>query len=78
MDESRRVPPQSIEGEMSILGAVFCENACLKKVRSLIDGMDFYRESHRKIFHVMLALELKRSPIDLVTMSHQLKSVYKK
>lgn len=73
MDE-RRVPPQDIESELSVLGAVFCDNSCLKKVRSLIDATDFYRENHRKIFHAMLALELQNSPLDLVTMSHQLKT----
>lgn len=58
---------------MSILGAVFLDNACIGKVSRLIDFLDFYRESHRDIFKTMLQLNLTKSPIDFVTVSNKLK-----
>jgi replicative DNA helicase len=69
-----RLSPQSIEAEMSILGSIFLENACLRKVASMVDGLDFFRETHRKIYQAMLSLDLKREPIDLVTMVQRLKN----
>lgn len=69
----RKITPHSLEAEMSILGAVFIENECLSKVSGIIDGLDFYREAHRKIYHSMLTLHRQRQPIDLVTMVQRLK-----
>lgn len=69
----RKVTPHSIEAEMSILGSVFLEDACLSKVSSMVDGLDFFREPHRKIYHAMLTLHRQRQPIDLVTMVQRLK-----
>ena len=70
----RKIPPQSIESEMSILGSVFCDNSCIKKVSSLIDAMDFYRENHRKIFKAFLSMQIQGLPFDLVTTHNYLKS----
>lgn len=58
---------------MSVLGAVFVNNACVGKVSGLIDSLDFYRETHREIFKAMLSLNLTKDPIDLVTASQKLK-----
>lgn len=69
----RKPPPHSVESEMAVLGAVFVENGCLGTVTSMIDGMDFYQESHRKIYHTMFALHRHRQSIDLVTMVQRLK-----
>jgi len=69
----RKLPPQAIEGEVSILGAIFLDNSCIRKVSGIIDAMDFYRESHRKIFRAMLHHQSKGIPIDLVTLSNTLK-----
>ena len=63
----QRIPPQNKEAEMSILGAVFLDNACFKKVSGMIDAMDFYTEAHREIFKAMNSLALSKTPIDLVT-----------
>ena len=66
-------PPQSIESEQSVLGAIIFENACLKKVNTLIDATDFYKETHRKIFHAMLGLSLKNAPIETTSLADRLK-----
>jgi len=71
--EHRRISPHSIEAEMSILGAAFVENSCMSKVSGMVDGLDFYSEAHRKVYHAMLTLHRRRQPIDLVTMVQLLK-----
>lgn len=72
--QHNQLPPQNIEAEMSVLGAILMEGDCLKKVTGLIDGGDFYRESHRKIFHAMLQCQITDTPIDLITLSSTLKA----
>jgi replicative DNA helicase len=69
-----KLPPQSIEAEMSVLGSVLIDGDCLKKVNGYIDGADFHREIHRKIFHAMLQCQITKSPIDLITLSAELKA----
>jgi replicative DNA helicase len=64
---------QQTEAEMSVLGAVFLENECLKTVSSVLDGQDFHKEAHRKIYHAMLQAQLTDTAIDIVTMSAALK-----
>lgn len=73
MQTDRQIPPSQIEAEMSVLGAVFIDNNCIKTISSLIDGGDFYKDSHRVIFHAMAQAQISGSPIDLVTMTAALK-----
>ncbi|HWR57735.1 MAG TPA: DnaB-like helicase N-terminal domain-containing protein, partial [Thermodesulfovibrionales bacterium] len=68
-----RLPPQSIEAEQSILGAVLLDNDALPKVLEVLSPEDFYRESHRKIFNVMIGLFEKNEAIDLITITDFLK-----
>lgn len=75
MIDDRKLPPQSIESEMSILGAVFLDNACLRKVSGMMDVTDFYREPHRKILTAMLHHQKTGQPIDLITLTKTLKSL---
>jgi len=71
---TNRIPPHSIEAEMSTLGSVLLDNGCLKQVSGLVDAPDFYREPHREIFRTMLTLHMQRKPIDTVTMVNALKN----
>ncbi len=66
---SHRLPPQSLEGEMSVLGGVLLENEALNKALELLRPDDFYRESHRKIFAALIELSDKGEPADLVTLT---------
>ncbi|OGW39281.1 MAG: replicative DNA helicase [Nitrospirae bacterium RBG_13_39_12] len=68
-----RVPPQNIEAEQSILGAVLIDNEALPKALEIIDPEDFYKQSNRKIFYTMTELFERSEPIDLVTLSEHLK-----
>ena len=57
IDENlRRVPPQNLEAEESVLGGIMLDNAALDRVIELIGPDDFYRGVHRKIFRAMLDL----------------------
>lgn len=68
-----RLPPQNLEAEQSVLGAILLENDALLKALEVISTDDFYRESHRKIFNAMIELFDKNEGIDLVTVTDTLK-----
>ena len=69
-----RLPPQNIEAEQAVLGAILLENESLSSAMEIMTSNDFYRESHRKIFSAMLDLYEKNEPIDLITLTEQLSS----
>jgi replicative DNA helicase len=73
-DTLRKVPPQSLDAEESVLGGVLFDTHALDRVVEMLSVEDFYRESHRKIFRAMLALSEKGEPIDLITLSDILKA----
>ncbi len=70
---SRRLPPQNIEAEESVLGGVLLENGALDRALELVEPDDFYREAHRKIMRAMLSLHERNEPVDLVTLSDELR-----
>ncbi len=71
---SHRLPPQSLEGEMSVLGGILLENNALNKALEVLRPEDFYREAHRKIFNALISLDEKGEPADLVTLTAALKA----
>ncbi|OIP93200.1 MAG: replicative DNA helicase [Syntrophaceae bacterium CG2_30_49_12] len=68
-----RVPPQNIEAEQSIIGGILLDNQYLNAVLEVLEGGDFYSESHRRIFAAILELDNKGEPSDLITLSNALK-----
>ena len=69
-----RVPPQNVEMEQYVLGAILLDNEALPKtIESLSSPDDFYRPAHRKIFEGMLELYEKSEPVDLMTLSETLR-----
>jgi len=69
----RKVPPQSLEAEESVLGGVLLDNTALDRALEFITADDFYREAHRKIMRGMIELNQRGEPVDLVTLSDTLK-----
>ena len=69
----RKLPPQSLEAEMSILGGILIDNDAINRVLEVLSADDFYRESHRKIFQAMMRLSDQREPCDLITMTDTLR-----
>ncbi len=70
---TNKLPPQNIEAEQSVLGAIIIENDAFPKIIEIITREDFYRESHRKIFDAMIELFEKNEPIDLITTAEELR-----
>ncbi len=71
-ETAHRLPPQSLEAEMSVLGGVLLENEALNRALESLRPEDFYRESHRKIFAALIDLSGKGDPADLVTLTASL------
>ncbi|HWO97539.1 MAG TPA: replicative DNA helicase [Bacillus sp. (in: firmicutes)] len=67
-----RLPPQNIEAEQAVLGAIFLEPSSLTLASELLIPEDFYRAAHQKIFNCMLNLSDRGEPIDLVTVTADL------
>ncbi|MEW6714671.1 MAG: replicative DNA helicase [Nitrospirota bacterium] len=67
-----RLPPQNIEAEQSVLGAILLENEALPSAMELLVPDDFYKEAHKKIFSAMLDLYEKNEPIDLITLTERM------
>lgn len=75
MIESKgKLPPQNLDAELSILGGILIDNSAINRVLELITPSDFYRETHRKIFGAMLDISEKSEPIDLITLTDELKT----
>ncbi len=70
---AQRLPPQSLEAEISVLGGILLENEALNRVLEVIREGDFYRESHRTIFSALVELYERSEPADLITLSEVLK-----
>ncbi len=73
-DSIRKLPPQNLEAEASILGGVLLDNEAINTVVELVKSDDLYRESHRKIYRAMVDLWDRNEPVDLITLSDQLKA----
>jgi len=69
---SAPVPPQNLEAEESVLGAMMISPGAIGAVSEIVDAGDFYRESHAKIYRAALALYAKGEPVDAITLTDAL------
>ena len=69
---SAPVPPQNLEAEESVLGAMMLSPGAIGAVSEIVDAGDFYRESHAKIYRAALTLYAKGEPVDAITLTDQL------
>lgn len=67
-----RLPPQSIEAEQSVLGAILIDRDAVIEVAEFLRPEDFYRQAHSRIYAAILELFEKREPIDVVTVAEVL------
>ena len=75
IDENlRRVPPQSLEAEESVLGGIMLDNTVIDGVVGMLQPEDFYRGAHRKLFRAMVDLSERSEPVDLITLAESLKT----
>ncbi len=68
-----RMPPQNVEAERSTLGSMLLEKDAIYKSIEILKPDDFYREAHRVIFEVVAGLANKGEPVDIITVSEELK-----
>jgi replicative DNA helicase len=73
MSVEARTPPQNLEAEQSVLGSVLLDNEAYGIVEGTIRADNFYKEGHRKIFRAMERLAQRSEPIDLVTLTEELR-----
>ena len=69
-----RVPPQDTVAEKSLLGAVMINDAVLPEILTILKPRDFYEKRHEIIFDAMTHLYDQHKPIDLLTLTAELKS----
>lgn len=77
MDDSQlnnpgRIPPQNIEAEQSLLGALLLDKDAMIKVADIIHPNDFYKKSHELIYEAMRDLYIKNEAIDILSVSNRL------
>ncbi|MBI3331002.1 MAG: replicative DNA helicase [Candidatus Omnitrophica bacterium] len=68
-----RLPPQNLEAEQAVLGAMLLEEDAVIQAAELLEEAAFYKDSHRKIFAALLALYKAHVAVDLVTLTDELK-----
>ena len=71
--DAAKVPPQNLDAEKSILGAVLIDENVLTRVTDKLSAEDFYDPRHMQIFAAMLRLYERHQPVDLLTLSDELK-----
>ncbi len=74
MESTPRIPPHNNDAEISVLGSVLLDSDALIQLSDSVSAEMFYREGHRKIFTCMRGLQERGEPIDLVTLSDELKT----
>ena len=68
-----KVPPNSLEAEMAVLGAMLIEKEVIEGITEILQPKHFYSEIHRKIYEAILELRSRNLPVDVVTLSEELK-----
>lgn len=71
-DKALRVPPQSLDAERALLGALLLKPDAIHDVADTVKPESFYAEKHRLIFEAMRELTERGEPIDIVTLSERL------
>ena len=69
---AERTLPHNLEAERSVLGAILVHNDAFNTAAQVIDGRDFYRDAHRRIFDRMVALNERSEAIDFITLKEEL------
>jgi len=73
-DKTKVEAPQNLDVEASLLGSLLIDSDAFLKIGDMISADDFFDAQHARIYGAMKALHDKRSPIDILTLSEQLKS----
>ncbi|MEO0556967.1 MAG: replicative DNA helicase [Bacteroidota bacterium] len=72
-ENAGRVPPQAVDVEQAVLGAMLIEREAIPKAVEILPADSFYDPRHEKIYAAMGALFERGNPVDLITLSEELK-----
>lgn len=71
-DPAFRLPPQNLECEAGVLGAVLIDAAAMNEVRDVLEVEDFYRDSHQTVYRILCGLYDAGGPIDALIVGDEL------
>ena len=71
--EAGKLPPQAVDIEEAVLGAVMLEKDAIYDVIEILKAECFYKEAHAKIFQAIIDLSLREDPIDILTVTQELR-----
>jgi len=69
-----KIPPQAIDIEEVVLGALMLEKEAYAKVQSMLSPLKFYKEAHAIIYRAIYNLDKKNQPIDILTVTEELRN----
>ncbi|MDO9153593.1 MAG: replicative DNA helicase [Paludibacter sp.] len=72
-NEYGKLPPQALELEEAVLGAIMIEKDAYSIVSEILKPECFYKETHQKIFEAIMSLAVHQEPIDMHTVTEQLR-----
>jgi len=72
-DSIDRIPPQSIDAEMAVLGSMLLDREAIAQAVEMLEASHFYKEAHRKIFSAILKLFDENKGVDIITLIEELK-----
>lgn len=68
-----RIPPYSLEAEQSVLGSMLLDKEAINTAMETVRPDDFYKEANKEIYEAMLVLNNRNEPVDIITLSEELK-----
>ncbi|TCS88688.1 primary replicative DNA helicase [Keratinibaculum paraultunense] len=68
-----KIPPHSLEAEQSVLGAMLINQEAINTAIEQLAPEDFYKEANKEIFKAMIELYKRNEPVDIITLSEELK-----
>ncbi len=71
--ELGKLPPQAVDLEEAVLGAMMLEQTALNTVIDILKPESFYKDAHAKIYSAMMVLFTKGEPVDILTVTHTLR-----
>ncbi len=69
-----KVPPQAVDIEEAVLGAILMEKDAVISVLDILKPESFYKDAHQKIYNAIVELSTKEKPIDILTVTEELRS----
>ncbi len=75
MSEHGKIPPQALDIEEAVLGSMMLDQNALTSVIDTLKPEVFYKETHQKIFEAIVSLFNKSEPVDILTVSSELKKL---